>query len=151
MSIVAPAREVARRIAQSMPPRSTVAGDDDDTPDQGCWWGTLQLSQFNAPTNTLDQSQPVSGSYKALAAQHAEVPQTFDERVGLDAILYSKLIRQEGFMTMRWWLAANGAALGTQTTQVGWKEDRRGYLGMDRVHHWRIWSHPVEYRFKRFE
>lgn len=128
-----------------------VASDDDDAPDQGCWWGKLQLSQLDAPANALDQPQSVRGSYKALAAQHAEIPQTFDERVGLNAILYSKLIRQEGFMPMWRWLGASGAALGTQTTQVGWKEDRRVYLGMDRVHHWRIWSHPVEYRFKRFE
>ena len=116
MSIVAPAREVARRIAQSMPPRSTVASDDDDTPDQGCRWRYRRLTQLDAPANALDQSQSVRGSYKALAAQHAEVPQTFDERVGLNAILYSKLIRQEGFMPMRRWLGASGAALGTQTT-----------------------------------
>jgi hypothetical protein len=128
-----------------------VASDDDDTPDQGCRWRYRRLTQLDAPANALNQSQSVRGSYKTLAAQHAEVSQTFDERVGLDAVLHSKLTRQEGFMPMWRWLGASGAALGTQTTQVGWKEDRRGYLAMDRVHHWRIWSHPVEYRFKRFE
>ena len=77
-----------------------VASDDDDAPDQARGWGKLHLSQFDAPTNTLDQSQSVSGSHKALAAQHAEVPQAFDERLGLNVILYSKLVRQEGFMSM---------------------------------------------------
>ena len=56
-------------------PCSGWTSDDDDAPDQGRWWGKLHLSQFDAPTNTLDQSQSVSGSHKALAAQHTEVPQ----------------------------------------------------------------------------
>jgi hypothetical protein len=104
---------------------SWVANDDDDTADQSCRWGQRRHTQLDAPADALDQSQSVRGLNKSLATQHAEVPQTFDEHVGLDAIFYSKLIRQEGFMPMRCWLAANDAALGTQTTQVGWKEDRR--------------------------
>ncbi len=68
--------------------KSRVAGDDDDTPDQGCWWGNLWLTQLNAPADALDQSQPLRGAHEALAAQHAEVPQTFDERVEVNAILH---------------------------------------------------------------
>lgn len=128
-----------------------VASDDDEAPDQVRWWGKLHLSQFDAPTNTLDQSQSVSGAHKALAAQHTEVPQAFDERLGLNAILDSKLVRQEGFMPMSRWLAASGAALGTQITKDGWKEDRGVDLAMNRVHHWRIWSHPMQDNFKRGE
>src|SRR5262245_32393553 len=106
-----------------LPAVRRAAGDDDDTPDQSCWGGNLHLSQFDAPTNTLDQSQSVRGAHKSLAAQHAEFLQPFDERVGINAILDSKLIRQEGFMPMRRWRGASGAALGTQSTHVRWKED----------------------------
>ena len=51
----------------------------------------------------------------------------------------------------RRWLAASGAALGTQITKDGWKEDRGVDLAMNRVHHWRIWSHPMQDSFKRCE
>src|SRR5919108_4113392 len=115
-----------------------VAGDDDDTPDQSCWRGNLRLTQLKAPADALDQSQPLGGAHEALAAQHAEVPQTCDERVGVNAILHGKVKCPEGFMQMRRRLGASGAAPGTQTMQVWWKEDRWVYLTMNRAYHRRV-------------
>ena len=68
--------------------QSRLAGDDDDTPDQGCWRGNLRLTQLNAPADPLHQSQPLRGAHETLAAQYAEVPQTFDERVEVNTILH---------------------------------------------------------------
>jgi hypothetical protein len=75
-----------------------VARNDDDTPQQSCRRRNLRLTQLDAPADALHQSQPLGGSHEALAAQRAEISQTFDEPIRVNTILYRKLKCPEGFM-----------------------------------------------------
>src|SRR5215475_14033265 len=98
--------------------RARTPRNDDDPAEQGRWREQGHLCEFNAPSHSLHEAQPLRRLHKAFGTQGPKLPEALAEHLRLAASFDSHFLGLKHVVLMWWRFWAGGATLGAEPGRV---------------------------------